>query len=248
VGPADPTAEFGPPPTKAPRPLRPPSPPREETPEARYAAATPRPPATPGAVKPCVGCRGAEEFPVPPPPLEPDGRRTVRAGDPGTGTAGEPAPWDADDPARFRFLEGSLITVTESVVFHPVRGQPVGFDGSWDARSKVDKPPFRREVRVGEESRPLLTGWIDEEDRPVRDVGAVVVSNLMPARPVAPTDAERADDLSREVVLEVGGVPFARLRPGRTMRFEPAPAALESLSMRCVNPGGARLLIFGLPG
>ncbi len=132
------------------------------------------------------------------------------------------------------------ITVVETLYYLPPReeGQAVGIPFSRELSSSEEA--WERKFNVGSKWVPLPIGWVEKPGmlwlRNCEGDGLVVV----------PTTEERAAIASRvaEIGVALGDIyiAFARVRPGETIRFEPAGLVF----IRCCGDGAARCHLFAV--
>ena len=131
-----------------------------------------------------------------------------------------------------------VLTVVESVYFHPVGRDPRVIDCRWHLLLRTSgEQPYERYLRAKPEWQPLDTGWVEE-------VGMLVIQNEEGDQSLTnPQDG--ASDVVIEVAFEGArdGDSFL-IYPRESLRFRPRNKA--NLRVRC--PGGtARYHVFVTP-
>lgn len=102
-----------------------------------------------------------------------------------------------------------------------------------------EEVPYNRPTTVGTEWTDLDLKWVD---RPTQ----IYLENITGYdRQVIPTPEELADDDARVVEVANGTVPFARVRPGESCRFEPVPGVKYLIRSRHAT---ARLKVVAIQG
>lgn len=171
------------------------------------------------------------------------------------GTPSPPQDLDHEFPPMRPRRETSRLTVQE-VVYHQLPGGKATAVGRPFQRelSSEDDHPFVRSLTVGPEWSELPVGWcLDLDSDPPRLPSHIHVSNDVgtAARQVSPSQDERKSEASR--IVEVAFSPsgedsprrFAILRPGTSLRMEPASSAYPLL-VRCLT-GPARITVSAFP-
>jgi hypothetical protein len=151
-------------------------------------------------------------------------------------------------PGKSRVTHHGFLTVTGSVVFSPSEGPPHSAGQPQSILLLTDERPFSRpHFKVGPAWRPLELGWFDSQPP-----SYLVLENHRVRFDLQPTPEEvvAAESLVVEVALAPagegkawGGVrtmhspprsgpePFALVRPGRDLRFE--PSSVGRIILRC---------------
>lgn len=132
------------------------------------------------------------------------------------------------------------LTVVDSVYHHSDQtAQPVGVVCRFGMQLSGDEQAFARTYKVGPTVSPMDRGW-------VHTPAMVVVQNhggRATAQTYPTADEKEADD-ARVIVVEAGGMPFARVHVGQSMRFTPFDAG--NVGLRCES-GSARVTVTSIP-
>lgn len=152
-------------------------------------------------------------------------------------------------------LPPTRLTVIGTAYHQSGQAGPTSVAPSYSRVLKSDEQVYHRRVTVGEGWVPLDTGWVS-------DASLIVVENVGVARATNPTDAERAADAGRTVVLAVAPedqsarthhskgprpdpIPFASVRVGEHVRItDPVPGG--KLRVRCVA-GSTGVIVTAFP-
>lgn len=111
------------------------------------------------------------------------------------------------------------VTVREQVTHSPFGSRPTaGSTVSYSCLLSSREQTYSRQTRATIQSRQLDLGWFG--DRP-HEVGEIVVRNDEGRFERNPTEEQSRDLLTQSVMLSCGGVPFAEVFPGRSVRFMP---------------------------
>jgi len=149
----------------------------------------------------------------------------------------EDEPWPEPAPAP-----GSYLVVVEQV-YYQVRGEePAAAESRYARHVSGDEQCYERHVRAGPEWRPLDLGWLAG-----RPLSLLVLRNDEGRHLDANPTPERRRELDGRVVelAQDGGGAFALVRPGESLRLEPADPA--RLRLRC-RAGAARCVLGAYPG
>lgn len=133
------------------------------------------------------------------------------------------------------------LTILSTVYHQPPEGNPACTESRTSRDLLSDEQPYERHTRVGPEWTPLNTEW-------VRDPGFLAIRNDGTGFRVNPTLTQREEAAAKvvEIGLRVNStgcslcppcgpylVPFARLRPGESLAFDPVDAA--NVVIRCMS-------------
>jgi hypothetical protein len=180
------------------------------------------------------------------------------AGLPPPPPAGPPPDAPRSPPA---VVPAARVTVTGTVIWQPTGGQAqdvVPFrDSAYTRLLHADEQPWRRDTSVGLDWAPLDLGWLADLPHPPSLLSVVNREGHFSGG--IPTSEVRAAVLAR--VVEVGVdvsvagltnpdrhpfvIPFARVRPYESCRFEPTPQT--RYVVRCPR-GPAKVTVAAVPG
>jgi hypothetical protein len=130
------------------------------------------------------------------------------------------------------------LVVVEQVHHQEQGAEPTSLDTRYSLELSSEEQPYLRRLSIGEELSRMDFGW-------TREPVLLVLRHERLVRAVHPSEAERAADEARRVVLLVGDRAFAEVRPGSSLRFEPSAGA--ELNVRCTQ-GTAKCTIMVVPG
>lgn len=155
----------------------------------------------------------------------------------------EPIPMPTPIPAPL-IPSRSRITIVEKVYFQSPDNPPrfVG-DSYVFSTNEGGEEPWSRSQLIGEEWERLDLGWLATKDISVIYLGNMAGKGLT-AIP-SPDEIKQRDEQIIEVSLYPTGPAFAKIRPGRTMRWEP-PFGLPVFRVRS-RSGKIKLAVAAFP-
>lgn len=140
------------------------------------------------------------------------------------------------------------LTVVETVYHQPAAGPPTATESRFSRPLGSDEQPYSRRLTIPTRWVRLDPGWVGG------GCAALALSNEGPVarRTTVPTPEEAAADAALVVTVGVAAdpegatvAPFARVRPGESLRLEPADPG--RLMLVCSGEAPARVLLTLIP-
>lgn len=135
------------------------------------------------------------------------------------------------------------LTVIQKAYFQSGDDDPVSAENAFSIPLKLEREDqvYERHHKIYFEDAPIAPdcGWVG----PTK-ASLIVIENHPPKRATLPSPEERESDAKKILLVEAGGIPVTRIRPGEMFSFSPPDAS--KLTIRSLF-GDIRYTIYAFP-